>query len=269
MAAIRLVTATGDVAASSPPTCRLGAGRKSAEDDHAGSSPYLGFPEDGWYVQVSVEYEVGSDRVPGRNVRRHLSCEALLKAAIESNKEELLQELSDLRRQIAVLESERERLCTIADSCYDWEYLVSPDNGFLYCSSSCQRITGWSAGDFLSNPRLFEEITHPEAQPAVCAHRQHEHCKDGPRTLTFRIVRRDGEVRWIEHRCQPVTAADGGFSGRRAVPPSRPPFGESQGGLCRSDCRPRQRSQLVQRSLLCAWKRTNYCHLTAIRQVMA
>ena len=105
---------------------------------------------------------------------------------------------------------------TVADFTYDWEYWESLDGKLHYVSPSCQRISGYDAQQFIENPSLFLEIIVPED-----TEEWNEHCRDAreelrPRQLQFRIRRQDGEVRWIEHVCQPVYDDEGNPLGIRA-----------------------------------------------------
>lgn len=92
---------------------------------------------------------------------------------------------------------------TVADYTYDWEYWVAPDGSIPYMAPSCQRITGYQAGEFTNDPRLLREIIHPEDRSIVGDHFDMIDCCD-PHTVDFRIVTRSGDERWIEHRCQAV-----------------------------------------------------------------
>ena len=106
---------------------------------------------------------------------------------------------------------------TLIDSTYDWEELLGPDNRFLYVSPSCERITGYAADEFLDDPRLLESIVHPEDREMMRDHwnegfhsfRDETHCLD------FRIITRDGEIKWINHCCRPLFDNQGAFFGRR------------------------------------------------------
>ena len=42
---------------------------------------------------------------------------------------------------------------------------------------------------------------------------------DGPLESEFRIVRPDGEVRWIHHVCRPIHNKEGRFMGTRGFEP--------------------------------------------------
>ncbi|MDP1981942.1 MAG: diguanylate cyclase [Sulfuritalea sp.] len=112
-----------------------------------------------------------------------------------------------------IKESE-ERYRTIADYTFDWEYWQGPQGELLYVAPSCLRITGYAQADFISNPKLMYEIIHPEDRSAMDAHLAN-YCHEDEGSLDFRIVRKDGGMRWIAHACQPVHARDGRFRGRR------------------------------------------------------
>lgn len=104
----------------------------------------------------------------------------------------------------------------IADFTYDWEYWVSPEGGMLYVSPSCRRVSGYSPAEFMEMPGLLERIIHPEDREAA-ARAMKKGAKDGSVVgLEFRIVRSDGQVRWIHHISQPVSGEDGSPLGRRA-----------------------------------------------------
>lgn len=114
----------------------------------------------------------------------------------------------------AIAESE-ERFRTIADYTYDWEYWQGPQGEFLYISPSCQRVTGYAQGEFISNPNLVYEIIHSDDRHIMDAHLGDIRHEDEA-ALDYRIVRKDGGIRWIAHGCRAVYAKDGRFLGRRA-----------------------------------------------------
>jgi PAS domain S-box-containing protein len=102
----------------------------------------------------------------------------------------------------------------IAEHAYDWDYWVAPDHRFLYCSVSCQNITGYSADEFMREPELMQKIILPED---VEAFEKHRHSADERKAgqLEFRIKRKDGAVRWIGHVCVPVYGSNNEFLGTR------------------------------------------------------
>jgi PAS domain S-box-containing protein len=106
---------------------------------------------------------------------------------------------------------------TVADFTYDWETWIDEKGLLRYCSPSCERISGYRAEEFLATPRLLEYIAHPDDLRTV-----QTHLTDQPNAsashpdLLFRIFRKDGELRWIEHKCQAVHDEQGLYRGRRA-----------------------------------------------------
>jgi PAS domain S-box-containing protein len=116
------------------------------------------------------------------------------------------------------LRESEERYRTVADFTYDWEYWVDPEGNFLYCSPSCERITGYSAKEFIDDPDLMNRIIHPDDRTEMLDHyhKVRKVTPDAVNAIDFRIIRRDGATRWIGHVCQPVYDQKGQISGRRA-----------------------------------------------------
>lgn len=112
------------------------------------------------------------------------------------------------------LAREEEKFHTVADYTYDWEYWEGPAQEILYMSPSCERVTGYSPAEFLADPDLLSRIIHPDDLHLMTAHR-HDVADENEAAVDFRIVRRDGEIRWIAHGCQSVYGRDGQFMGRR------------------------------------------------------
>lgn len=116
---------------------------------------------------------------------------------------------------LAKLAREEEKFHTIADYTYDWEYWEGVNHEILFMSPSCERITGYSPDEFKSVPDLLHRIIHPDDQHLMADH-THDAAHADTGGLDFRIVRRDGETRWIAHGCRAVFGRDGQFMGRRS-----------------------------------------------------
>jgi len=123
------------------------------------------------------------------------------------------------KRRIAAearLREAEQRYRTVAEFTHDWEYWGRPDETFAYVSPSCFRITGYAAGDFYRRPALINEIVAPEDRARWAEHSRLSLSQTRPAPpVEIRIVRADGEVRWIDHACTPVTGEDGQFLGLR------------------------------------------------------
>lgn len=108
--------------------------------------------------------------------------------------------------------SPEERYRLIAEYSTDWVLLELADGSFEYVSPACQTITGYKPADFIENPNLYLEIVHPDDRRRIEAHR----CEPGicdAIPIEYRIIRRDGEERWISHLCREVRNREGHFIG--------------------------------------------------------
>ncbi|HOW68610.1 MAG TPA: PAS domain-containing protein [Candidatus Paceibacterota bacterium] len=105
---------------------------------------------------------------------------------------------------------------TVADFTYDWEYWLTPEGSLRYCSPSCERITGHTAAEFVADPICLGRLIHPDDRDLWQQHERDALACPGQRSIQFRILRKDGELRWIEHACQPVIDSGGAFLGVRA-----------------------------------------------------
>ncbi len=127
--------------------------------------------------------------------------------------------LWDTTRQKSIenaLRASEEKFHTITDFTFDWVYWIGPDRRLLYCSPSCERITGRTSQEFLERPELLTEIVHPDDRERMEQHfASASHLLD-TETLEFRILTADGQERWVGHLCQPVLSPEGRLLGRRA-----------------------------------------------------
>ena len=126
-----------------------------------------------------------------------------------------LQDTTDQALQAASLRESEERFRTIADYTYDWEYWLGPHNEMLYITPACERISGYSQAEFISDPRLINRIIHPDDREIFKEHQREVDAEHEGR-VDFRILTKSGEVRWIAHGCRTVSARDGKPLGRRA-----------------------------------------------------
>jgi diguanylate cyclase (GGDEF)-like protein/PAS domain S-box-containing protein len=127
-----------------------------------------------------------------------------------------VRDVTELTRAEEALRRSEEQYRLIADFSWDWEVWRGPDGALRYVSPSCGRITGHSPAEFIADPGLLERITHPGDRGAVRSHFA-EPLQDVPqdRALEFRILRPDGDTRWIGHVCTAVHDRDGVWLGRR------------------------------------------------------
>lgn len=141
------------------------------------------------------------------------------------------------REQLVRLELEEADLAyrIITDFTYDWEYWVNPDDTIRYMSSSAERITGYTNQQFIDNPALRWEIIVPEDRGIWDRHYAQERRDPRFYEVQFRIRRKDGEIRWIEHACQPVTGPRGENWGLRVSNRDITPSKQAEEALRRSE----------------------------------
>ena len=125
--------------------------------------------------------------------------------------------MSDIEARAAVarLPDERDVYRRIADSSTDWEYLEDADGRILWVSPSCEPLTGHSPDEFLKDPGLLSAVIHPDDRALFASHRRECRQHDDGDAAEFRILRSDGVVRWIGHRCRPMSLPGGASAGRR------------------------------------------------------
>jgi PAS domain S-box-containing protein len=121
------------------------------------------------------------------------------------------------KQQLEVIDHlarEEEKFHTVADYPYDWEYWEGLDHDIRYMSPSCQRVTGYRLTAFLDNPNLLMQIVHADDRELLERH-LHDTNHPRPTEMDFRIVRSDGEIRWLSHCCQAAFGRDGRYIGHR------------------------------------------------------
>ena len=129
--------------------------------------------------------------------------------------EQLRQQIDERRQAEEALREAELRYRTVASFTYDWEYWANLDGTVRYVSPSCERITGYGAEQFVDNPSLFRDIIVREDRDIWDKHYHDARAEFKLREIQFRIRKRDGKIRWIEHACQPVKNDQGRFTGFR------------------------------------------------------
>ncbi len=137
------------------------------------------------------------------------------------DKSAVIDKLAELCRRIETLEEQSgkiEECLTLLTGLFNQaETWRGPDGTYRHVALSLQHITGYEQEDFLSDSLLLEKIAHPDDREQVskslrgmCA--QTEAC-----IMTFRIIRPDGEQRWISQYSRPVYGPDHSWQGLRST----------------------------------------------------
>ena len=147
------------------------------------------------------------------------------KAALQSylQDEQLLEQNKNLRTVNSQLQAEiverqqvqqrfqesQQRLESILNSLDDvvWSAAIT---GFklLYLNPAAEAVHGYAVESFLSNPNLWLEVVHP-ADRSQAMHFFDHLLAAGHLSLEYRILRPDGEIRWLKNRGNVVTDETG------------------------------------------------------------
>lgn len=129
----------------------------------------------------------------------------------------VINDISARKQTEEALQQSEEKYRTVADFTHDWEFWLGPEGNFLYCSPSCQKITGHSAAAFEKDSSLLRSLVHPDDLVAYDQHHLHRKEMAPSQEFEFRINRADKSTgwRWISHVCQTVFDDKGQFLGSR------------------------------------------------------
>jgi len=150
------------------------------------------------------------------DITERKKAEEELKGAHTDLEKRVKERTSKLSATVEKLREAELRYRTVANFTFDWEWWTNPDRAFNYVSPSCERITGYRAEEFTDDPKLLDQIVLPEDRNTWSNHQQEPIEEKKLREIQFRIRRKDGEIRWIEHACQQVVGDQGEFLGFRA-----------------------------------------------------
>jgi len=131
--------------------------------------------------------------------------------------ERILERTSELTKLNASLIEKEVKFKTVSEFTYDWEYWKSPHNKIIFMSPSVERITGFTVKEFEENPLLIDSIVYPTDYDSWEKHKKERHDVDPDENkleLVFRIITKNGDIRWIGHICRNIVI-DGKYLGVR------------------------------------------------------
>ena len=114
--------------------------------------------------------------------------------------------------QARIIKNE-EKFRIVSEFANNFEYWVNQNKKLVFISPSCERITGYSRKEFIRKSQLFFDMIHPDDKGMFKNHLK-EFDEPVHEDMEYRIITKDGEVRWLSHVCSPIYV-NGEFRGRR------------------------------------------------------
>jgi len=169
-------------------------------------------------VDAITDYDIQCRNKAGKMIDASLNVTLLRD---QNNKvigsEGFLRDISKRKKAEEKFQKSEEKFRALADFTYDWEYWISDTGEIIYMSPSCERISGYSAGEFINDPDLLLKIVYPADVDEYHEHTELTETKDSKDVviLDYRIVTKGEEVKWINQVSRLVFDDDGNALGRR------------------------------------------------------
>lgn len=113
-----------------------------------------------------------------------------------------------IEAEIAIRES-REKFKQISETVEEVFYLVDPQNSqMLYANSAYEKIWGKSLESLYENPKSFLDAIHEEDKARILEAFV-KGLKTGHFNEEYRVVRPDGDIRWVRSKSLPVKNSEG------------------------------------------------------------
>jgi diguanylate cyclase (GGDEF)-like protein/PAS domain S-box-containing protein len=121
----------------------------------------------------------------------------------------MVTEITALKEAERALTESEEKFRQIAETIEEIFWVASIDfDSVFYVNPAFEKITGYPAGALYENPYLWREIIVPDDRPRVESSLSMA-TNEGIYNVEYRIVRADGEIRWIHDRSFPVRTPSG------------------------------------------------------------
>ncbi|ABQ27615.1 diguanylate cyclase domain-containing protein [Geotalea uraniireducens] len=101
----------------------------------------------------------------------------------------------------------------LADSSAEWLYWRTPEGKMRYISPAAEHITGFSVEELSHFPETCDAIIHSDDHELWRLHVREVDRGGASSPIEFRIVTKQGEMRWISHICRPIHDNSGTFLG--------------------------------------------------------
>jgi len=171
-----------------------------------------------WYNSILLDQNGETSSVMSlvQDITLRKQAEDALRQLNEALEDRVSERTAELLKSNETIKLAEEKYRTVSEFAFNWEYWIDPIDRMVYCSPSCESITGYQSTEFEQNSDLMIEIVHPNDLQSFQEHKTKEfrnHACD--HEFQYRIIKKDGSIRWIGHFSRPVYDEFGNFRGIR------------------------------------------------------
>jgi len=169
------------------------------------------------YETGAVDYLMVPDEPAILRSKVRIFCELYRQRRQLERQEEVLRaqvatRTADLSRMAEQLLQSNERYLRLLESITSYVYTVKIENGVpigAVYKDGCLSVTGFGANEYESDAELWHRIVLPEDRQLVLSMTEQFLAEKKSVSIEYRIVHKDGSLRWITHTRVPLLAADG------------------------------------------------------------
>lgn len=121
----------------------------------------------------------------------------------------VVRDITERHRSEAALRASEEKFRQLAENIRQVFFILSASGEVLYVSPAYEQIWQQSSDRLYQNSRDWLEVVHPDDRARVLATFQQKINLQEPLDEVYRIVRPDGEIRWIATQFSPLQDATG------------------------------------------------------------
>ena len=161
-------------------------------------------------VEINIQYQQiqgGRFVVFLHDITRRKQTEEALKILNKELEDRVQERTTELLELNETLRQTEEKYRTVAEYTNDWIYWIGENHDIQYMSPSVERITGYTAVEFIANPQLLSQIVYRDDKTLWQSHTALSHLNDLDTKnygIEFRIVAKSGELHWIGHSCKRI-----------------------------------------------------------------
>ena len=123
--------------------------------------------------------------------------------------------VQDLEQRTQALQQSEQRYRIVTEFTNDFTYWRRPDGSIEFMSPACQQVTGYDLEELYAAPQLMDDMVHPDDREKLHQFIAEASENGSDEETEYRIIRKDGAVRWVRHSCHTIEDEQGVCLGRR------------------------------------------------------